>query len=125
MEPNDLKSPAPDDTPLEAWLRAGSLQPPLSDDGFSARVLTALPPPKRRIPPRLIVGVAGALAGLFVEAQPFLSGGTPLDRLPALDAALVQAFEPLAHPAIGLAIGVTLGTLVYVFWRDLRRFVRL
>lgn len=125
MEPNDLKSPAPDDAHLETWLRTSSAQPPLPDDGFSARVLTTLPPPKRRVPVRLLVCVIGALAGAVVVAQPLLSAGHPLDRLPALDNALLNTCDQLANPGFGIAVGVTLGTLLYVFWRDLRRFVRL
>ena len=64
MEPNDLNSLPPDEAQLDAWLRASTTQPPLPDDGFSQRVLSALPPPARPDSVRrLWFCVAGALIG--------------------------------------------------------------
>jgi len=45
MEPADLSSPDPTDQKLAAFLRSAEGQP-LPDDGFSVRVLAALPPPR-------------------------------------------------------------------------------
>ena len=44
MEPTDLNPKSSDDEQIDSWLRASSAVPPLPDDGFSARVLAALPP---------------------------------------------------------------------------------
>lgn len=121
MESDELKTPAPDDAQLEAWLRSSTFLPALPDDGFSSRVLAALPPPKRRFPARVLVCLAGGAVGMAVAARPLLAAGNLLDDLPALDAALVSAFDQLANPALGVAASVTLATLAYVFWRDLRR----
>jgi hypothetical protein len=125
MEPNDLKANRPDDAELEAWLRDSASLPALSDSGFSHRVLAALPSPQRsHFPSRLFVCLAGALAGVVVAVWPVLAAGNPLDRLPALDTALLAALRNFAHPATGLAIATTVASLLFAFWSDLRRLVR-
>lgn len=128
MEPNDLKSNTPpDDTQLEAWLRTSAALPPLPDAGFSLRVLTALPAPPRRagISPRLLVIGGGAMAGIVFAAWQFLAGA-PLElSLPAPDPEAAAALAQLADPKLHVALGVTVVSLVFVFWRDLRRRVRL
>lgn len=127
MEPNDLKSsPPPDDAPLETWLRANTALPPLPDAGFSQRVLTALPAQPRRagISPRLFVIGLGAVAGMGFVAFKLLAGAPVELNLPAPEmetAALAQ----LADPKLHAALGVTVVTLAFAFWPDLRRRVRL
>lgn len=120
MEPNDLKSPPPDDAALEAWLRGSASLPPLPDHGFSGRVLAALPAPKRSMQ-RAWFCLAGAFVGTGVAAFQLLQGGS----LPALDAALLDSLEQLSQPATGIALGVTFVSLGYVFWPELRRLVPL
>ncbi len=128
MEPNDLKSsPSPDDAPLEAWLRTHAALPPLPDAGFAQRVLTALPAPPRRAgnAPRLIVIGLGAMAGLAFAAWPFLAGASIELHLPALDPETATALAQLTDPKLHAALGVTVLTLAFVFWSDLRRRVGL
>ncbi|MBI2518495.1 MAG: hypothetical protein HYV95_16570 [Opitutae bacterium] len=120
MEPDDLKSAPPDDPALDAWLRANASLPPLPDDGFSQRVLTALPSAPRSAR-RLWLCAAGALAGTGVASFKLLQAG----GLPALAQSLHAAAGQLATPTVGLALGVSLISLAYVFWSDLRRFVPL
>ena len=122
MEPNRLNSPDSDDPQLDAWLRANTPLPPLADDGFSRRVLAALPAREpRRSPLRLAACVVGAVAG---TALVLLQAGSPAD-LPAADSLFVRLVDLVANPAVGLAVGTTLASLGYVYWSELRRFVRL
>jgi hypothetical protein len=67
MEPAKLTpSPCPPDA-VETWLRAHAAPAPLADDGFSARVLAALPPPWTTFSwRRPLLCTAGALSGLAV-----------------------------------------------------------
>lgn len=127
MEPNDLKSPTPpDDALFDTWLRSHATLPPLPDDGFSRRVLAALPrPQKSRGAPRQLVIALGAVAGLAFAAFKFFTAG-PIEFIPPVlgpDAA--ETFAQLADPKLHVALGVTVITLAVVFWRDLRRCVGL
>ena len=122
MEPNDLKSPTPpDDARFDTWLRSHAALPPLSDAGFSQRVLTALPAPQRRtgVSPRLLTIGLGAVAGLGFAAIKFGTGTSVDFNLPAPEAA--AALTQLADPKLNVALGVTVLSLAFVFWRDLRR----
>jgi len=61
-------TPLPSDRdPLEAWLSAKAPGAPLPDEGFTARVLAALPPPQNSFSwHRLLLYVTGTLGGLAV-----------------------------------------------------------
>jgi hypothetical protein len=59
MESSDLNRSSAGDAELEAWLRRGT--PALADDGFSARVVAALPPPRRSLLRPLLCTAAGML----------------------------------------------------------------
>ncbi len=146
MEPADLNSSPPDDARLEAWLRAHSAAAPLPDDGFSARVLAALPARthpalaadllaarraadrrRRAVHRRLCLCLLGALAGtaLGVMAD---HGASPADvgiAFSALLPPLTAAFDGLATPSIALAAAVTVASLVVVYWPELGRLRRL
>lgn len=133
MEPENLNSPAPDDEQLEARLRRSAA--PLPDDGFSLRVMAALPPrPPAAAPPtpapdraRMMVfltgGVCGAIVALGGMALKQGSGAVLTDSLRGLRESLVV----LADPRFALALGVALSSLLYVFRpaADRRRIGRL
>lgn len=126
MEPNDLKSPAPDDAQLEAWLRPSAALPPLPDDGFTQRVLAVLPPPARRQSThRMWFCAGGALVGIIVAALGALRSDRLSDSLPALEDTIMAALAQLSVPACGLALGITLLSLWFAFRDRLRLLPRL
>jgi len=70
MESANLTPLPPDRDPVDAWLSVKAPIAPLPDDGFSVRVLAALPPPNALLWRRPVLCLAGALAGLaFAWAQ--------------------------------------------------------
>ena len=121
MEPKDLKSDSPDDAPIEAWLRARATLAPLPDDGFSTRVLAALPPAARSMKPALRpwLCAAGAIVGCVLAASSGLTAPAAVDQVAALASALQTALTPLADPSFGLALVVTGVSLAFVYWREL------
>jgi hypothetical protein len=127
MEPNDLKSTPPDDAPFEAWLRASAALPPLPDDGFSRRVLSALPAPAGRSPvsPRLLSILLGAALGAALAAYKAFTAAPVEFVLPVPSPGATDALAQLADPKLHVALGVTVLTLAFVFWRDVRRRVGL
>lgn len=125
MEPTDLKSIPPDDARLEAWYRANVSSASLPDDGFSQRVLAALPAPAPRPAIRRLFCVAGALLGVGVALVGGLSSRNLQANLPALDAALTEALAQLATPAVGCALGITAISLWFAFRDRLRLLPRL
>jgi hypothetical protein len=125
MEPNDLKPTPPDDASLDTWLRAHAALPTLPDDGFSHRVLTALPARRSHTSPRLLAIALGAVLGIGFAAAKFATGA-PVDfSLPALGPEATDALAHLTDPKLHAALGVTVVTLAFVFWRDVRRRVGL
>lgn len=124
MEPTDLKNELPDDAQLEAWYRAHLATPPLRDDGFSQRVLAALPVPARRsTEKRRLFCLVGALLGTAVAAVRInIVEGRPTD-LAALNPEFREALVQLANPAFGLAIVITIFSLWFVF-RPKMRFLQ-
>jgi hypothetical protein len=65
MEPANLTPLPTDRDPLEAWLSAKAPAAPLPDEGFTACVLAALPPPQSSFPwHRLLLYTTGTLSGL-------------------------------------------------------------
>jgi hypothetical protein len=76
MEPANLTPLPPDRDPLEAWLSAKAPVAPLPDEGFTARVLAALPPPQRSFSwSRVLLYAGGTLGGLAVAW--WRAGGAP------------------------------------------------
>ena len=126
MEPNDLNSLPPDEAQLDAWLRASTTQPPLPDDGFSQRVLSALPPPARPDSVRrLWFCVAGALIGGGVAALGAFGSDNQPAGLAALQDMILATLAQLSVPGFGLAVGITVGSLWFAFrdrWRLLPRW---
>ncbi len=126
MEPNELIPRPQDDSPLDDWLRANAALPPLPDDGFSHRVISALPAPRRTRPShRGLAVTVGALVGVLVAAYPLMPRDARAPQLSGVADALQHALEVLSAPGAGIAFGVTLVSLLLAFWRDVRRVVRL
>jgi hypothetical protein len=138
MEPADLNSSHPDDARLEAWLRAHSAAAPLPDDGFSARVLAALPArtqpalsanrfaARRTARRRLWLCLLGALAGMALGVTAN-RGASPTDighAFGALLPPLAAAFDRLATPSITLAAAATVVSLAVAYWPALVRLQR-
>ncbi len=117
MEP--LKSSASDDDCLEALLR--ERMPALRDDGFSARVLAALPPPEKSpIDRRLIFSlVGGMVGGIFALLAALLWPGAQADLTSSLTA-IAQPIAVLMDPGVGLALLVATASLVYAFRHEAR-----
>lgn len=125
MEPTDLNPTPPDDAQLEAWLRASAALPPLSDNGFTPRALSALPPPARQqSAQRMWFCLGGALVGIIVAAFGAMSSGSQPAKLPALEENILAAFAQLNVPAFGLALGITAVSLWFAFRDRLRLLPR-
>ena len=120
MEPGNVNSSANDDRRIEALLRDAVT--PLPDDGFSARVMAALPgaekqPATRR---RLAFCLAGAMCGCAFALWRGVS-------VPELEAAysrfapsLMNAASPLADPVLATALMVAALSLLFAFRAELR-----
>ena len=127
MEPNDLKSTPPDDAVIEAWLRAHVSLPALPDNGFSHRVLTALPVPARCscVSSRRLAILLGAVVGTGLAAFKVFTVAPVEFSLSPIAPEATDALAQLADPKLHMALGVTIITLAFVFWRDLRQRVGL
>lgn len=128
MEPTDLNSPRPGDADLEAWLREHAAQPALPDDGFTPKVLSALPmvvrsaarrhAAQRRLWFCLVGALAGLATGLLSSQDGPTAAATPdASALPSL---LVAATGQLTTPAMALAAVVTAVSLLVVYWQELQ-----
>lgn len=125
MEPSDLNPPPPDDAALETWLHTHAVEQPLPDDGFSHRVLAALPPriivtstaSARR---RWLCAAAATIGLLIALGQTRLAWSDESERLSQVGASLVNTFGRIADPSLALALALMLGSLAYVYHRELR-----
>jgi hypothetical protein len=120
MESTDLNHSS-DDTQIDSWLRANARQAALPDDGFSARVLAALPAqtPVRRSPRRTWLWLSGGAVGCVVAARTGGSASEIATQFATLVTESRAAFAPLADPSLLLATVVTAGSLMVVYWREL------
>lgn len=111
MEPTDLNPPELSDEKLTALLRAAG-SGPLPDGGFSARVLAALPPPRRA--PLLVRRdwIIGGLAATLVLVLVLRGAAPDLAALPAQagDFILSLLDEPVGLAVIALTAGALLLT---------------
>jgi hypothetical protein len=115
MESGNLNSPPPEDDPLDALLRQ-SRPAPVADEGFSARVVSAL-----RIRPKLIAGwrpfewlVAALALGLCLVIGPHL-GSSPFNQPGSqLGMQVVAWLDALLDSKAVTALAVTLGTLALI-----------
>ena len=97
MEPTDLKNDSPESVQLETWLRSEAAATPLPDDGFSRRVLAALPARTPRLSrQRLWFCLGGALLGVIVTLVGLQRPGSLAVDLPALGPVFTQAISQLA-----------------------------
>jgi hypothetical protein len=120
MESADMTPLSPEDARLEKLL-SQDLNASLPDDGFSARVLAALPPPQRDPSPvwgRITALTAGALAGLAVA----LWQGAHWSDLRSVATQLGQATSPisdqLTDTGLVLVLAITAGSLALAFFSD-------
>lgn len=127
MEPAELNPPE-DDPRLEAWLRQPVAK--LADDGFSARVIAALPParePRRVRGFRPLVCAIGALVGAGV-ARFGLDSSTWTENWIPLETSLAPLRATLTDPASLPTLAVTAVALLYALRPDvltrLRRLPR-
>lgn len=126
MEPADLNSSAHanDDARLATMLRAAA--PVLPDDGFSTRVLAALPAPHIERPQwgRIVFGAVGAAAGCGLA---FGSGASWEDLQMGggrIASAFLRAAPAFSDPMVAAALGVALLSLLVAFHRELRERLR-
>ena len=101
-------SPTPEDAPLDALLRQQAAAEALPDDGFSQRVLTALPPPTRAASSRArwIVCAIGGVIGTIVAAAGLLSAPAASGGWSEVVSATVRGLAVLAEPPAVLALTV-------------------
>ena len=115
-----MKPDSTHDPELAELLRRQAAAAPISDAGFTQRVMAALPPvqPRRAPLPRAYVYVIGALAGLALALPHSATRGADLgDGI----AAVVELFVGFTtDPKLSLALGLTLGGLAFAYAREIR-----
>jgi len=114
MESNELNSLPPPDDAFEKLLRANAVMPPLDDDGFSRRVIAALPP-ARRPAPQVWLAAAGLAAGLVTVLAGIALAQPAPSALVAFNTELVDAVDQLLTPAGTGALAITVGSLWFAF----------
>ena len=105
MNDNSPTSPEPPD-PLDALLRESEVH--LPDDGFTARVLTSLPPRRRFDRPRLAVFATAWLAGAVLL----------LRHAPAAGAAVTGFLQHARHGEVAtlLALAPVMSVIGSLVW---------
>ena len=116
MEPNDLNSPLNDDSRLETLLRQPA--PALPDNGFSTRVLAALPAriPARRPELRLVFCSAGAVIGLIIAFLVSTASSSELAGPNEFGQTYSRLVETFSNPNVILALAVAALSLVFTLW---------
>lgn len=121
MESPKLTPDSPDDAHIEAWLRMNSAAEPLVDDGFSTRVVAALPPPatesQRR---RTWLCIVGAVTGAVLTAAQGSQWSEAARQLTGLMTEFRAAFTPVFDPSLAVGLVFAAMTLAFVYWRELR-----
>ena len=102
MESPDLNLRPPPDDPLEKLLRAAS--PPVPDDGFTARVTAALPPPRRAAHSRPLAAAIGAFAGIGFALSGTASSAAVFADLARLANAFAEVARQFSQPWGALAL---------------------
>ena len=108
-----MNSPDPEDSRLTGLL----LPPPLPDDGFSARVLAALPAPvpSSRVSPRLWCCLGGTVAGLAVAWSGAGSWSDLLGGWTRVECSVTALLAPLADPMLAVAAVAAALSLLFAF----------
>ena len=125
MEPTNLNSPADEDAVLRAIAHAGA--PELADEGFSHRVLAALPAPRpnRANRPARWPWIAYLGGGLVGAGCALAMIANQIDLAPAgrqLGNALLALGGALADPWLASALGMTaLALAIAAFFAEPRR----
>ena len=126
MESANVKPPSDDDAQLASLLRQHHSE--LPDDGFTARVLAALPPRVPHFVPwferpaaRNIVFSFAALSGLAFALSQGLSLDTFRALAPAVRQTAAEASISLADPALSTALLVAAGSVLYAMKHRLLR----
>ena len=99
MEPTNLNPSSHEDDPLAALLRQPA--PALLDDGFSTRVLAALPPPAPAPQAgglKLVLCVAGAVAGLVFAVNNGVSWAGLHTDAEGVEPVLIRLSDFLSDP---------------------------
>ena len=119
MESPNLNSTPPDDVALEVWLRSNQHLAALPDDGFTHRVVTALPRPNQSHVNRWWFSLAGLVTGGSIAVAGLISSNVLMDE------AWLTTFEKaLSSPTLLGALAITVCSLTYAFSNELRRIVR-
>lgn len=124
MEPSDMNHAAPEEQ-IDSWLRAHT-QPDLPDNGFTLRVLEALPPKQRSLfaQRRTWLIVAGFAAGGFVAWR---QGATSIDWVAASRSLqnvmgdIVATTGSTSFSAVLILVLISLGV---AYWQSIARLFR-
>lgn len=124
MESSDLTPPLPDDERLHAVFR--EVAPPLPDDGFSVRVLAALPAPRSSRTPiwRTVAILIGAAVGFVFAWQPIAAWASHPPDVESFRRSVAQLGASLTDPHLWLGVALALGSLLYAFMSSARNRLR-
>ena len=119
MEFSDLTPPHRDDVRLHELFREIA---PLPDDGFSARVLAALPAPRSSRTPmlRAVAILIGAAAGLASSWQPLVALASHPPELELVRHSLAQLGGSLSDPHLLLGMALVATSMLYAFMTSAR-----
>lgn len=121
MESPKLTPDSPDDARIEAWLRINSAAEPLADDGFSTRVLDALPPPAAESQSRRTwLCIVGAASGAAIAAAEGSRWSDAARQLTGLATEFRAAFTSVIDPSLAVGLMFAVTALAFVYWRELR-----
>jgi len=119
MEPADMTPLSPEDARLEKFL-SQDLDAPLPDAGFSARILEALPPQRKRAIPwaRIMALTTGALAGLAVALWQGARWSDLMSIAAQLEQVTFQISAQLTDAGFILALAIIAGLFATGFFSD-------
>ena len=124
MESPDMNTiPDPSEDPLEMLLRKNP--EPIADNGFSARVLAALPPPPpkpRRLPNRRVI--VCSLGGLVGLVWALVQSGLPrADDLAAfastITTPMTRAAALFSDPTVIVLVALIIASLAFAYAREI------